>query len=258
MWIEQLSLSTDDTLSKHLQSVRAQAWQEVQEHSIGRWWFLKNRLQMNPYYSDVIKLAREGASIADLACGFGQDSRWLCDDGATGKLYAVDLCLRMWELGLQLFHDTPGPAEFIHADIFTDSENPCGLHVLHNKVDIFLLNDFLSFLGNNLITSVLVTVVNASKPGSRIVGWMFGINDLDEMGLDSPRIWGDGMRGVIHHPDAFRQRTWKNLEDMTKTRWDLQLHILEPEEFGFDAGELGTIWKLFPLKVLCFMAIRLS
>jgi hypothetical protein len=129
----------------------------------------------------------------------------------------------MWRLGLKLFKDTPGPGNFIQADILTDSINPNGLKSLHNKVDIFLLNDYLSFLGTGLMESFFTTVTYASKVGSVIVGWLFANNELDYMGLYSPRIWGDGMREVIHHPDTFRQKTWHDMEERTKTKWDLQL-----------------------------------
>jgi SAM-dependent methyltransferase len=258
-WMDRLALTTDSVFNKHLRVIREQAWQEVQEFSIARWWFLRNRLQMNPYHSQIIEAAREGASVADLACGLGQDLRYLRDTGATGKMWAIDINPKIWKLGTQLFNDAPGPAEFIEADIVSRGyENPCGLHVLHDKIDIFLLNDYLSFLGREVVRYSLATIAYASKPGSKILGWAFGSDRLDHMGLHSTEIWGDGMRGVIHHPDAFREQTWKTLENETTTKWDLHLQLMEPEEFGFGTDELKLIWGSYPLKVLCFFATRLQ
>jgi hypothetical protein len=86
MWMELLGFETEKVLLAHLTKIRQRTWQEIQEFSIGRWWFLQNRLILSPYYPGIIKLARTGASMADLACGFGQESRWLRADGATGKI----------------------------------------------------------------------------------------------------------------------------------------------------------------------------
>jgi hypothetical protein len=95
MWMKRLEIRTEKALETHLSTVRYEAWQQVQDYGIGRWWFLNNRLSMSPYYSKVIEMARSGASIAGLACGFGQELRWLRDDGATGNMWAVDICPKM-------------------------------------------------------------------------------------------------------------------------------------------------------------------
>jgi SAM-dependent methyltransferase len=258
-WMDRLNFSTNDELKTHFQKVRHQSWQQVQEFSIARWWFLSNRLNLSPYYSSLIANAREGTSIADLACGFGQDCRFLRSDGATGKIYAIDICPKNWELGLQLFNDSPGPAEFIQADLYDDSNrggstNPCGLHALHDKVDIFLLNDFVSFFSEELVDSTLHTIARASKKGSRIIGWAFGSEQTDPT-----NVFPDLGHGMIYNLDFFRDVGWgpfSKLERSSKAKWDLQTQLLEPEEFGFSVEELETIWPAWPLKILCFMAIR--
>jgi SAM-dependent methyltransferase len=258
IWMGLLGFEAEKALLAHLTKIRQRAWQEVQEFSIGRWWFLQNRLMLSPYYPEIIKLARTGASIADLACGFGQESRWLRADGATGKIKAVDICPKMWELGLELFKDAPGPAEFIQADLISDDWNPCGLHALHDEIDIFLLDDFLSFMGPGATEGTLQSIAYASKPKSIVIGWVFGTDQIDdELGLMTDRIWGDGARGMIHHPVTFRENTWSSMEKTTSTKWDLQLRLLEPEEFGFSSEDLAVIWRNPPLKILCFMATRI-
>jgi hypothetical protein len=139
-----------------------------------------------------------------------------------------------------------------------DSRNPCSLHALHDKIDIFLLDDFLSFMGPGVAQAALQSIVYVSHTKSIIVGWMFGTDEIDEMGLASDRIWGDGSRGMIHHPVTFRQNTWPDLERITGTKWDLQLQLLEPEEFGLSSEDLRQIWKPSALKEFCFMATRIS
>lgn len=68
-WIERLNLSTSDERNKHLHTIRNIMWQEVQDFTLGGWWFLRNRLYLNPYCPNIIGLIRRGASITDLAPG---------------------------------------------------------------------------------------------------------------------------------------------------------------------------------------------
>jgi SAM-dependent methyltransferase len=259
IWMKLLGFEIEKVLLAHLTKIRELAWQEAQEISIGRWWFLQSRLILSPYYPEITKLARIGASIADLACGFGQESRWLRADDATGKIWAVDTCPKLWELSLELFKDAPGRAEFIQANLISDSLNSCGLHALHDKIDIFLLDDFLSFMGPMAIEGILQSIAYASKPNLIVIGWVFGTNQIDDkLGLMWETIWGNGSQGMIHHPVTFRQETWSSLEKNTSTKWDLRLRLLEPEELGFFSKDLLIINWNPPLKILYFMALRIS
>lgn len=250
-----------------LAGIRQEAWQIVQENSIARWWFLKNRLPKNPFYSTILGHLRNQATVLDVGCGFGQELRFLRNDGANGKMWTVDYFPKMWELGLKLSQDAPGPAIFIEADVIHDYSNICPLHSLHERIDIYILNDYLSFLGKEIQEKPLQSIVQASRVGSKIIGLLFGTYECETitdplhgspipLKLDT-NIWGGGLgRGVIMHPRAFQDITWKSVEQKLGTQRVVETRILSWEKAGLDASEMSIVWTGFSIEILFFIATR--
>ena len=157
-WCLETGIKDQQQLDQQVQEIREDAWQIVQEFSLARWWFLRNIMGANPYYQQLIKLARGRATIVDLGCGLGQDLRRLRADGATGQLYGIDsrpqlylmaskffksddqICFREidFRLGVGGDFDYESP----HSEN-VDREDP--LAEFKDKVDVYLLNDVLSF-----------------------------------------------------------------------------------------------------------------
>jgi len=186
-WIEQTGIKGEDELNRHLHAIRDAAWQVVQEFSIARWWFLRSIITNTSFYSEVIDLARNGATIVYLGCGFGQELRRLWADGATGELYGVDVREAIWDLGLQLFNQTDEEewttGKFRKATILStysqeNSDNYKNTLVeFAGKAEVFLLNDVMSFWGSDNMCSVIDSIERVSKVGTRIIGWLVGQED---------------------------------------------------------------------------------
>lgn len=261
---ERCGVKTDEELEVRLNQIRREAWQITQEFSIARWWFLRSVLEKNPFYGEIREQARSGATIVDLGCGFGQELRFLRDDGATGKLYGVDKSKGMWKLGLRLFDDPDTDLEFRELDIIEDgwtkARNP--LFEFEEKADIYLLNDFLSFFGPIAIENTLKSIGRASRVGTKIIGWAIGQDGDEVKGMG---VWGTGVKGTINNSKTFGIN-WGMAEAVTKTKWKVEVKMVDFEELGFD--EVDCQWfagdffeddsrgKLEKLRGLCFLATR--
>jgi hypothetical protein len=267
-WMDRLGVQDESALHRHFRQVRSEVWELVQDFSFARFWFLRSRLPLNPFYDEIIAMAQDGATIADLACGVGQDVRWLREHGASGQIWAVDICPGVWKLGFGLFGDARNAdslAKYLQTDLMKDvshsGDNACPLHVLHEKVDLFLLNDYLSFLGSAPSTKSLEAIVGASKVGTSIMGWMIGSDDTPEVNMDDPTILGDAFVGPMMHPEAFSTYQfgwWAAVQRATNTKWDVKTEMVELVDFGFMADELKDIWrKKARARILCFLATRL-
>jgi hypothetical protein len=268
-WMNRLGVQDESALHRHFREVRSEIWELVQDFSFARFWFIRSRLPLNPFYEEIIAMAQNGATIADLACGVGQDVRWLREHGASGQIWAVDICPGVWKLGFSLFGDAGNAdslAKYLQADLIRDicegGVNTCPLHVLHEKVDLFLLNDYLSFLGNEPSKRSLEAIVGASKVGTRIMGWMIGSDDPPEVNMDDPMIHGDAFVGSMMHPEAFSKYQfgwWGAVQWTTNTKWDIKTEMVDLVDFGFVADELKDIWmKKARARILCFLATRLA
>jgi hypothetical protein len=253
-------------LTQHFHKIRENAWQIVPEFSHARWWFLRSVLIYNPYYSEILESATAGATIVDLASGLGQELRWLRHDGAIGDMYAVDVHPQMWELGLSLFKNpSPKAIAFREIDLIDyHARDRNQLHEFANTVDIYLLNDFLSFLGPIVIEYILMSIANASRVGTKVIGWAIGQEGDESTGM---RVWGDGSRGVIHNLTTF-QAPWRIMEAHTHTKWQVEAQLVKFEQLGFDQEDCewfessffeGSLCgKPMPLRGLCFLATRVE
>jgi SAM-dependent methyltransferase len=186
------------------------------------------------YYDEVRDMARDGATIVDLGCGFGQELRRLRADGATGELYGVDLREDMWSFGLRLLNDWDDKewaGQFRKADIISryDNENP--LAEFADKTDVFLLNDVVSFWGPN-ISGVLDSIDMVSRVGTKVIGWMIG-QEGDE-NLNGMQVYGDGLlRGCIPTMSVFKALfSMSNVHPDIK--WNIEARLVEFEKLGFD------------------------
>jgi SAM-dependent methyltransferase len=256
-------LADDILLKAHLHQIRLKAWQVTQEYGVARWWFLKSTIGHSPFYQQIAALVRHGASVADVACGMGQELRFLREDGATGDMWGIDIRSDIWDIGLELFKDSPGPGTFVHADLLNhlpmtvNEGNRWSLDSLNGKVDLFLMNEYPSFHRPSLFEFCFATVMSASKIGSRITGWVFGTNYYDENHLDVLEFCRGGM---VHHPKTFRNWIWRQSELVTGTRWDLDIKLVELEELGFGSGTRKVLLDYDKVKLmgLCYMAKRIT
>lgn len=256
-WSERTGLAGDD-LRAFLHTIRDDAWQLFPDYSVGRWWFLKSVMANNPFYDEVKSLAQTGATVIDLACGLGQELRQIRNDGATGWLYAVDKSGEMWKLGILLFQDISlSWASFVELDVMENGSMYNGFPSDTALPEVYLLNDFLSFLDPAMILYSLREIGHASTIGAKVIGWAVG-----QEGDDA---YGTGARGVIHNPRTFRA-AWDDSGFAANVRWEVRTCLLDFEQLGFSSADCdwfaGTFFRdcragiSFELKALCFLATR--
>jgi SAM-dependent methyltransferase len=244
---ERFDVFSEAELKKHLQKIRHQAWQLAPYPCVGQWWFLRSIIALSPYYPEIIELARDGASIADLACGFGQELRRLRDDGAMGEMYAVDVLEEMWCLGWQLFRDEEPPATFLEADLVDGPQT--GLEPLAGKVDIFMLNGFLFLCNQECQNKVLCKIMRASKLGTKIAGWTL-VTEAEEGQEFDPTY-------PYHTIDTFKLM-WRDLHSMAGTRWSLECQPVKSDDMGFETDDWAWNYcRSEPKRGLFFIATRL-
>jgi ubiquinone/menaquinone biosynthesis C-methylase UbiE len=211
------------------------------------WWFLQNNLILSPYYEEIIKLAQNGASVADLACGFGQDLRWLRKDGATGPMYAIDAVEQMWSLGLRLFGDAKvSPATFYPTNLL--DHEPSLLKQLDGKLDIILFNDFLYLTEQHFPEKFLQRLARISKIGTRITGWTFGSPSGEGKQLE----WYQ-----TYDAEAFKF-LWVHVWLQTQTKWDVDTSLMDLKDTKLECGDWEWTGCPQPVMVMWFMATRLE
>jgi SAM-dependent methyltransferase len=280
-WRAQTGIKDEKQLERLFYDIRHEAWQVVQEFSIARWWFLRNIMAANPYYQEVRDLARNGSTIVDLGCGFGQDLRRLRADGATGELYGVDSRPQLWDLGSKLLGDDGSNYHFRDIDIRTgvgvdfDYDNPHGQNPDRNnplveflgKADVYLLNDVFSFWGGKQLDAARKSIHKASKVGTIVSGWQIGQEGEPTEG--GGRELGDGGRGVIPTLETFKQSfTYTQNVDST-IKWDVKAQLVDFDTMGFDKEDQrwfsSDFWTTFTdcerpneLKAICFLATRIQ
>lgn len=281
-WISETGIKDEAALQNHLHAVRDAAYQVVQEFSIARWWFLKNIMAANPYYHDILAAARQGSTIIDLGCGFGQDLGRLRADGASGKCYGVDERPALWDLGQKLFKEPADRKWFREIDInsrriFGAGESISGIE---EDACIFLLNDVISFWGVLNILGVFDTIRNASKVGTQVLGWVIGQEGDQETVGDAKMVGIQGFlgRGVILTLDEFQKWFSETLTtELDSKTWVVEAQMVDFDTMGFDDEDQkwfkSNFWDKtdhYPLlerapnerpnelKAICFLATRLA
>jgi SAM-dependent methyltransferase len=234
-------------LDQHLLDIRHQTWQLIQYPCFGQWWFLRNILALSPHYNEIIKLAQTGASVADLACGLGQDLRWLRKDGATGPMHAIDAVENIWNIGLQLFGDRKDPpATFLKTNLLDNEPGP--LKQLNGKLDIILLNDFLYLTERHFPEKLLQRLARLSKIGTKITGWTFGTTSGEGKNLE---------RYQTYDPKSF-EFLWVHVWLQTQTKWSVNTSLVEPKSLNLECEDWTWTGCPQPAMVMWFMATRME
>lgn len=209
---------------------------------IGQWAFLMTRTPDLPCYKDMITRLKNGASILDLGCCFGQDLRHLAADGApTQQMYASDIVPEFWDISFDLYRDTNSmKARFLEADIL-DQASP---HTkMHGKMDILLVNQVFHLFDWDTQVKAAKNMVALSRPGTWMVGYQIG----SVIGRAVPvRTTTGGTIGAAgstskfyHNPDTW-QDIWRQIEEETGTEWAVESSLHELKEWGLE--EEDSVW----------------
>jgi SAM-dependent methyltransferase len=278
-WLFQTGIKDQEQRDRKLQEVREDAWQVVQEFSLARWWFLRNIMGLSPYYQELRELARDGATIVDLGCGLGQDLRRLRADGATGQLYGVDSRPQLHELAFNLFRSddkicfrkidfrTGVGVDFDYDSPYSQNlnrEDP--LTEVKEKVDVYLLNDVLSFWGAKQISAVEKSINSASRVGTKVFGWQIGQDGEPGGGMEGKEV-GNSIRGLIPTLGTFTQSFGTPDSGDSSIKWDVKAQLVGFDKMGFDEDDQiwfrSDFWETNTgcdrpneLKAICFLATR--
>lgn len=103
-------------------SQRDRGWEQVKFPCIGRYAFLEFSIGRAYHYDDILKRIKDGATLLDVGCCFGQDLRKLVYEGApSSNLTGTELDQVFIDLGYELFKDRDSlDTKFIAGDIFSD------------------------------------------------------------------------------------------------------------------------------------------
>ena len=109
--------------------------------------FSTYNLSLLPFYSRVLERVRSGAILLDAGCCFGQEIRYLVQDGVPStQLYGFDLEPEFIHLGYQLFRDRDKvQATFVSGDILAEPTAPEGQEIagLQGQMNIIFASSFL-------------------------------------------------------------------------------------------------------------------
>ena len=231
--------------------IRERAWQLGTYPCIGRFWFIRSIFATTPYYAQILDRVKDGAVLLDLACGMGQELRRLREDGAKGKMYAMDIEKKMWRLGLELFRDAKNPpAEFVHSTATGRGREKTMKHFA-TRIDIILMCQFLDLFSWYSQEFFLTMLMSISKIGTSVTGWTLGTTryEAGEYKYEESR----GER-FLHCPLTFKI-LWENVAQRTNTKWRIESSLLELVDLGFESDDFSRI-KAPKLRALCFHATR--
>ncbi|KAF2160974.1 hypothetical protein M409DRAFT_28580 [Zasmidium cellare ATCC 36951] len=164
----------EDEIVQHVQEVRDKGWKVFQYPCLGVYSFLNLRIVDAPQYQDVLQHVKNGATILDLGCCFGQMIRKLVFDGAPGEnVTGSELEPTFVDLGYELFRDKQNlNAAFKTGDFF--GADVGGLKGMSFDY-IFAASFFHIFTWEEQVEAMSRAVgLLKQKPGSMIFGWQTG------------------------------------------------------------------------------------
>lgn len=113
-------------------------------------------------YPLILEGLKNGETVPDLGCCFGQELRQLAADGAPfTNMYALDLHGELWELDYDFSCDEETmKAQSIQADVFVEKSR---LNELTGKIYAFIIDQFLYLFSRDDHIGAFKVMVSMSK-----------------------------------------------------------------------------------------------
>ncbi|KAG5982427.1 hypothetical protein E4U55_001905 [Claviceps digitariae] len=218
-FLQEYSKIPADDIDHHILRAREDAWNSSRYPCIGRWNFLRLAERNDPYYQQVLfrlKLNRSSDAFLDLGCCVGLVLRQLRHDGVQGsQLFGTDLHSKFVDIGYDLFQDQDSiGATFVVGDMLDPGD--ARLDILLGKVTIIYASSFFHLFNWTQQLCVGQRLVGFLKEGTKNA-LIYG----RQIGTTNPG-YPAGGNAYLHDKNSF-QRLWREIGDLTKTNWVVEL-----------------------------------
>lgn len=182
---------------------------------------------MLPGYKAMVERVREGASLLDLGCCFGQDLRIVAAEGApTQNMVASDVVGEYWERGFDLFRDREKMrGRFIQADLLDPGSELA--RQMRGKIDIVIAAHFFHLFSWDMQVQAFKKVVELVTPTGWIMGYQIGASPANEMPAGRT-VGSSSTNAKFYHDEESFRRMWRQIEDETGIKWTIEAVDLCP------------------------------
>ncbi|KAL9094201.1 MAG: hypothetical protein Q9165_003616 [Trypethelium subeluteriae] len=222
---------------------------------IGQLRFLTPNLPKVPVYTQVLEKLRDGATLLDAGCCFGQEIRYLVEAGIpSSQLYGFDLEMGFIDLGFELFRDrTSLQAHFFDGDLLASPSTLArgNLDLLHEQADIIFASSLLHVWDLDDMMAAAKQLVSFTKPklGSTIIGRQMGTSG-EARTLHMPTKKGSNYRHNLESMSRF----WVQVGEETSTEWRFEGGLSEGEQMI--KANMNHAWSEPNMCMLWFMVSR--
>ena len=220
---------------------------------IGQMRFLTYNLSLLPFHQTILNRLRSGDKFVDAGCCFGQEIRYLVQDGApAAQLYGFDLESAFIKCGFELFRDQDRlQSTFAHGDILA----PAGtsqrgtLDKLNAVGDIVFASSFLHVWDwdEMILAAKGLVAMTQPRPGSTVVGKQLGSYKAGRYKM--PTSSGYNYR---HNADSIK-RFWDQVGRETDSSWTVEADTYQGAEL---AQNRDHAWSEPDMCMVWFVATR--
>jgi SAM-dependent methyltransferase len=211
--------------------------------------FLSPSISQHPAYTTLLPRLKAGGKFLDIGCYMGQDLRQLALDGVPQSNLIGNDIVNHWDLGYEFFNDRDNfYVPYIESDLLFPSKE---MKNLHGKINIISIVHVLHQWDWDTQVLACKELVKYSKPGSSVIGYQGGTNDIAkrmQFNIDN------GHPGFTLHDAETFQRMWKVVGEETSTKWNIEATIVPWNELAYRDEEIAYIGSDFAL--LRFLVTR--
>jgi SAM-dependent methyltransferase len=197
----------------------------------------------------VLERLKGGQQFLDLGCGFGQNIRKLVYDGAPAEnVSGADISQTLVDCGYEYFKDQEKlKSKFIIGDVFA-SDSSAFFEAKGNFDIVFASMVYHLWGWDDQIKACVETIkLLRPVPGSVLFGWQLGATPAGE--IERMNSMAKRHKMMYQHDEESWRRMWKEIENQTGTKWDVEVRsVVTPElkgRHGVSTREGSTLSAVF-------------